>query len=163
MPRYTLKKGCCFVDLITEEGRKEQSNSGTPCPFIIDKRGTADQFKEYPLNDGAAFILRFLLVGLDSDLLSQALMSAYMVSPAEAEMEIHNLIDSLLTLNLLEMDSRILPVLRAQVQRARRFTGISLNNRCDVRLNQFGSSGVKLYGGMPMAGPHGGGDDPRKD
>ena len=73
MPRYQLKDKCLFVDA-------QDLAAGTrypeviPFAHILDKSTTATYLK---LNDTAGFIARFIVIGVDTDLIPQIILSEY--------------------------------------------------------------------------------------
>ncbi|OGR25281.1 MAG: hypothetical protein A2139_01205 [Desulfobacca sp. RBG_16_60_12] len=78
MPRYKLKKKCLFVDAINFDDPKAPKRypEVIPYPHILDK-STASYLK---LNDTAGFIARFIVIGIDTDLIPQILLSEYGVT-----------------------------------------------------------------------------------
>jgi hypothetical protein len=82
MARYQLKNKCLFVD-----AKVYDDNSGLPTknakiddvilanPHVMDTSTSPATY--LPLNDAAAFIARFIVLGVDTDLIPQILTSEY--------------------------------------------------------------------------------------
>ena len=72
--RYQLKDKCLFVDATSRQNglRKPQAN---PHPHILDQRGNQARFLN--LNDEAGFVARFIVQGVDTDLIPEILRSEY--------------------------------------------------------------------------------------
>jgi hypothetical protein len=79
MSRYQLKDKCMFVDayVYDEQNRKPGAKKpdAIPSPHILDQR--TDPATSLKLNDTAAFITRFIVLGVDTDLIPQILQSEY--------------------------------------------------------------------------------------
>jgi hypothetical protein len=74
MPSYQLKYLCLFVDARDHDTNQRKPDE-LPAPHVMNKNvEPADYLK---LNDGAAFIARFLVMGLDTDLIAQIIRSEY--------------------------------------------------------------------------------------
>ena len=79
MPRYQLKDKCLFVDayLYDERTRKPSTKKpdAIPSPHILDQ--SADPATCLRLNDAAAFIARFIVLGVDTSIIPQIVQSEY--------------------------------------------------------------------------------------
>jgi len=80
MPRYRLQDKCLFVEAYAydEMTRKPCSNtmpSSIPCPHVLDQRNTPATY--VTLNDTAAFIARFIVMRVDTNLIPDILSSEY--------------------------------------------------------------------------------------
>jgi hypothetical protein len=75
MPRYKLKDKCLFVDAKNFDDPKAPKRFPNEIPFahILDKN-TGSHLK---LNDTAGFITRFIVMGVDTDLIPQIIYSEY--------------------------------------------------------------------------------------
>jgi hypothetical protein len=91
MPRYQLKNKCLFVDayLYDEKNRKPIPNKipgAIAYPHVLDQStapGTA-----LKLNDAAAFIARFIVLGVDTDIIPQIVKSEYPGDVVNADQEV---------------------------------------------------------------------------
>jgi hypothetical protein len=98
MPRYQLKNKCLFVDayLYDEDNRKPTSNKKPDVigsPHVLDQSTTPGTALK--LNDAAAFIARFIVLGVDTDLISQIVTSEYpgdVVNAAQEVAEVYNML-----------------------------------------------------------------------
>jgi hypothetical protein len=72
MPRYKLKDKCLFVDA-QDLAAGIRYPEVIPFAHILDKN-TATYLK---LNDTAGFIARFIVIGVDTDLIPQIILSEY--------------------------------------------------------------------------------------
>lgn len=82
MARWKLKRNCCFVDATDNLGNRPHN---LPLAKVIDKTDQNTN-KCLDLNDGAAFVARFIVQGVDTDLIQQILLSEYRnFTPAEAQ------------------------------------------------------------------------------
>jgi hypothetical protein len=75
MPRYKLKDKCLFVDAQDLEARRRYPEA-IPFAHILDKN-TSTYLK---LNDTAGFIARFIVIGVDTELIPQIILSEYGVT-----------------------------------------------------------------------------------
>ena len=79
MPRYQLKDKCLFVDayVYDEQTRKPSTKKpdAIPSPHILDQG--ADPATCLKLNDAAAFIARFIVLGVDTSIIPQIVQSEY--------------------------------------------------------------------------------------
>jgi hypothetical protein len=80
MPRYRLKDKCLFVDayVYDEQKRKPFSSdipSAIPSPHVLDQNTTPATYLY--LNDTAAFIARFIVMRVDTNLIPGILSSEY--------------------------------------------------------------------------------------
>jgi hypothetical protein len=74
MERYELKDKCLFVDATDREtNTKKPVDIGAS--HAMDK--STPSAKYLKLNDGAAFIARFIVMGVDTELIAQILVSEY--------------------------------------------------------------------------------------
>ncbi len=77
--RYQLKDQCLFVDAYAyDEKNKKPGNKkpdAIPSPHILDQ--SVDPPKKMELNDAAALITRFIVLGVDTGLIPQILQSEY--------------------------------------------------------------------------------------
>jgi len=74
MPSYQLKDRCLFVDA-TDREKNLKKPDDINAPHVMDKRANPATYLK--LNDAAAFIARFIAMGLDTDLIAQILSSEY--------------------------------------------------------------------------------------
>jgi hypothetical protein len=74
MPRYQLKAKCLFVDA-THRDTNMKKPDDIPAPHVMDKSTAPATYLK--LNDGAAFIARFIAMGVDTDVIPQILSSEY--------------------------------------------------------------------------------------
>jgi hypothetical protein len=81
MARWKLKSKCLFVDAQDLDDPKHPKRYPTEIPFahILDKN-TKDCLK---LNDTAGVIARFIVIGIDTDLIPQIIFSEYGGTKAE--------------------------------------------------------------------------------
>ncbi len=72
MPRYKLKDNCLFVDAkdLTTNIRYPEA---IPFPHVLDKN--TQTYKKF--NDTAGFIARFVVIGVDTGLIPQIVLSEY--------------------------------------------------------------------------------------
>ena len=79
MPRYQLKDKCLFVDayVYDEQTRKPTTKKpdAIPSPHILDQ--STDPATCLMLNDAAAFIARFIVLGVDTSIIPQIVQSEY--------------------------------------------------------------------------------------
>jgi hypothetical protein len=75
MPRYKLKAKCLFVDAKDLDDPKTPKRHPIEIPFahILDK----SEGSCLKLNDTAGFIARFIVLGVDTDLIPQIIYSEY--------------------------------------------------------------------------------------
>lgn len=74
MERWELKNKCLFVDATDRDTNKKKPDD-IAAPHAMDKNASPATYLK--LNDGAAFIARFIVMGLDTDLIAQILKSEY--------------------------------------------------------------------------------------
>lgn len=74
MPRYQLDDYCLFVDATNFETNKREPKE-IPYPHILDQRTTPATYMR--LNDGAAYITRFIVLGVNTSLIPEILRSEY--------------------------------------------------------------------------------------
>jgi hypothetical protein len=73
MARYKLKDGCIFVDANDPKDKKKKKPDENPYPHVFNQTT-----KDYvALNDAAGFIARFIVLGVDTNVISQILVSEY--------------------------------------------------------------------------------------
>jgi len=97
MARYQLKEHCCFVDAFHHE-KKVRKPDSYPFPHVFHQKD-----KTYvSFNDTAAFIARFIVLGVDTDVIPQILVSEYGASkvpnPAAEVDEVYKMMKGYLTL-----------------------------------------------------------------
>ena len=98
MPRYQLRDKCLFVDayLYDESNRKPTRNKKPDAigsPHVLDQStepGTA-----LKLNDAAAFIARFIVLGVDTDLIPEIVKSEYHGASANPAKEVADVYEML--------------------------------------------------------------------
>ena len=96
MARYQLKPKCVFVDaydldlikdpIVPFVPNRGKPNTDIKSAHIMDK-STGPPYPYVMLNDGAAFIARFITMGLDTGLVLQVLESEYDINPSQAQKE----------------------------------------------------------------------------
>ncbi len=104
MAYYKFKDKVGLVDAADSQqpGRpKKKSRRGNPCGLIIDARVEGSK-GEYPTNDEAAFVIRFLVQGLDTATVAQLFSSEYSVDLEAATAEVNTVIARLQSENLLD-------------------------------------------------------------
>jgi hypothetical protein len=74
MPRYKLKDKCLFVDAYDVEEKKRKPDV---IPFAHVMNKSTSPAKYLKLNDAAGFITRFIVFGVDTDLIPQILRSEF--------------------------------------------------------------------------------------
>jgi hypothetical protein len=73
--RYEMENKCAFVDAAEEHDHKKKKPKDIQSAHVMDQRpGTAKVLK---LNDTAGFIARFIVQGVDIDVIPQILTSEY--------------------------------------------------------------------------------------
>jgi hypothetical protein len=99
MARYQLKKKCLFVEakvydkthwLPTDVKKPDDIKSA----HLLDKSTKPATYLK--LNDGAAFITRFIVMGVDTDLIPKILISEYGSAAANPQQEVTNVVKMLL-------------------------------------------------------------------
>ncbi len=146
MARYQLKPKCVFVDAYDLDLIKDPivPNRGKPntdikSAHIMDKRTEKPPYPYVMLNDGAAFIARFITMGLDTSLVLQVIESEYGISPSQAQKEFN------IALNILQpyLDPRTYG--RTHVNPAGLGTGTHDTGEYDLnfRVNILGGGGWK--------------------
>jgi hypothetical protein len=80
MPRYQLQDRCLFVDAyVYDEQNRRPANAkkpdAIPFPHILDQRQNPATYLK--LNDAAAFITRFIVMGVDTSIIPQIVQSEY--------------------------------------------------------------------------------------
>lgn len=81
MPRFQLKEGkCLFVDATVYDEKKwrptdRKKPDDIAFAHVMDKSTSPATYLK--LNDAAAFITRFIVLGVDTDLIPQILLSEY--------------------------------------------------------------------------------------
>lgn len=96
MARYQLKPNCVFVDAYDidtvcklNKPDRNKPNTDIKSAHIMDK-SAGPPFPYVMLNDGAAFVARFITMGLDTGLILQILESEYDIKPSQAEKEFND-------------------------------------------------------------------------
>jgi hypothetical protein len=74
MPRYQLANKCLFLDA-KELGSNNRVPKELPFPHILDQRTTPTTYLK--LSDGASFIARFIVQGVDTKLIPEIVSSEY--------------------------------------------------------------------------------------
>jgi len=74
MPRYKLKDKCLFVDAKNRE-TNERKPDVIPFAHVMDKTNSPANYLK--LNDTAGFIARFIVFGVDTDIIPQILRSEF--------------------------------------------------------------------------------------
>jgi hypothetical protein len=82
MPRYRLKDKCLFVDAdvydeAAKKPKKDKKPGDIPHAHILDKRDETKPVPFLALNDEAGFIARFIVMGVETDLIPDILKSEY--------------------------------------------------------------------------------------
>jgi hypothetical protein len=73
MARYQMKDGCIFVDANDPKDKKKKKPDDFPCPHVFNQNT-----KTYvAFNDAAGFIARFIVMGVDTNVIPQVLVSEY--------------------------------------------------------------------------------------
>ncbi len=150
MARYQLKPLCYFIDgydidVIPSPFTPDRSIHGKPntdikFAHIMDKSSGRPPYPYLKLNDGAAFIGRFITMGVDTGLIAQILESEYGISPHQAQTEVN--------VALATIQQYLVPriIVRAHVApgdlgRDTHPTGI---HQINFKVNQLGGGGWKL-------------------
>jgi hypothetical protein len=99
MPRYQLQDKCLFVDAylydkVNRKPRAQKKPDLVPYPHINDQRVSPATYLR--LNDGAAFITRFIVLGVDTDLIPQIVDSEYQGSTPTAVQDVANVVAMLM-------------------------------------------------------------------
>lgn len=145
MARYQLKPECVFVDAYDLDRienpivpHREKPNTDIKSAHIMDK-STGPPYQYVMLNDGAAFIARFITLGVDSGLIPQILESEYNIKPSQAQKEFNDA----LTILLPYLDPRTYG--RTHVGPASLGTGTHKTGKYDLdfRVNILGGGGWK--------------------
>jgi hypothetical protein len=74
MASYQMKDFCLFVDAKDRDTSMKKPDD-IAAPFVMDKRQEPATYLK--LNDGAAFIARFIAMGVDTGVIAQILISEY--------------------------------------------------------------------------------------
>jgi hypothetical protein len=95
MARYQLKADCCFVDALDPVSGDRKPNN-YPFPHVFNQKT-----KTYvPFNDAAGFIARFIVLGVDTGVIPQILVSEYGASkkmdPAAEVAQVYNMMKAYL-------------------------------------------------------------------
>jgi hypothetical protein len=97
MARYQLKGQCLFVEArVYDDTHWLPTNVNKPddiSPHVMDKSTTPATYLK--LNDGAAFITRFLVMGVDTDLIAKILISEYGSAAANPQQEVNDVVKML--------------------------------------------------------------------
>jgi hypothetical protein len=72
--RYQLQDKCLFVDATDRRGGRRKPQA-IPHPHVLDQRVTPAKFLNF--NDEAGFVARFIVQGVDTDLIPEILRSEY--------------------------------------------------------------------------------------
>jgi hypothetical protein len=93
MARYQLKPFCVFVDAydidnVFDRPNPDRSKPNTDIPFAHVMNKTTMPASYVTLNDGAAFIARFITMGVGTDLIPQILISEYGMQLPQAKDEV---------------------------------------------------------------------------
>jgi len=93
MARYQLKPHCVFVDAFDLDQvtdpivpHREKPNTDIPFAHVMDKSTMPAPY--VTLNDGAAFITRFIILGVDTGMIPQILISEYGMQLPQAKDEV---------------------------------------------------------------------------
>jgi hypothetical protein len=73
MARYQLKPNCIFVDANDPKDKKNKKPDENPYPHVFNQ--TTKTYVAF--NDAAGFIARFIVLGVDTKVISQILVSEY--------------------------------------------------------------------------------------
>jgi hypothetical protein len=144
MPCYQLRDKCLFCDayLYDEQTRKPSTKKPDliPAPHILDQ--SVDPPDCLMLNDAAAFIARFIVLGVDTALIPQIVQSEYRGAGGNAVKEVQD-VEALLT-PYLEYRTFQRPYQPPQVEKPKKYQrpdgkkGYDL----DFSVNWFGVGGV---------------------
>jgi hypothetical protein len=98
MARYQLKEQCLFVEAkVYDDTHWLPTNDKKPddikSAHVMDKSTTPATYLK--LNDGAAFITRFIVMGVDTDLIRQILISEYGSAAADFQQEVTDVVKML--------------------------------------------------------------------
>ncbi len=151
MPRYQLKPLCYFadgydIDNITSPFTPDRSKHGKPntdikFAHIMDKR-SGPPYTYLKLNDGAAFIARFIIQGVDTDLIPQIVISEYNLPQSQAK----NAADEVVAvLGMIQEYLTTRVVVRKYVAPDNLGTGShpTGKHQIDFKVNQLGGGGWK--------------------
>jgi hypothetical protein len=99
MPRYKLKDKCLFVDAykldnLDSNNPDRKDFQDIPYAYVMDKR-TGHPYTVTPFNDVAAFIARFIAMGVDTGLIPQILTSEYGPAMANPQGEVNKVVSML--------------------------------------------------------------------
>jgi hypothetical protein len=99
MARYQLKEQCLFVEAKVYDDThwkptKVYKPDDLKGPHVMDKSTKPATYLK--LNEGAAFITRFIVMGVDTDLIRQILISEYGSAAANPQKEVDDVVKMLL-------------------------------------------------------------------
>lgn len=101
-------KRLTLIDAFDESRERigPKDDQGNPIgPVIIDKKGgkeDVDKYEFFPISENAAFVLAYLLDGVDDDLVKRIYASRYGVDPSKASADVDTIITNLKGKNLIK-------------------------------------------------------------